>query len=97
MTPWKEVYVRSGAGGAQIVAELRSIGDRDAQLSVPMILENVEGAEAARVALAAAFDDPAVSELRVFNIGDGAAMSGLLIAGRRGATDETTYLVFLMD
>ena len=62
-----------------------------------MILEGVEGAEQARAALAAAYDDPAVTELRVFNLGDGEAMSGLLVAGRRGATGEATFLVFLMD
>ena len=65
--------------------------------SVPMILENIDGAEQARAALAAAYDDPAVTELRVFNLGDGEAMSGLLVAGRRGATGEATFLVFLMD
>jgi len=37
-----------------------------------------------------------VSELRAFNLGDGEAMSGLLAAGRRGSTGETTFLVFLM-
>ena len=51
----------------------------------------------ARAALAAAFDDPAVTELHVFNLGDGGAMSGLLVAGRRQGTGEATFLVFLMD
>lgn len=97
MGPWKEVYVRDPATRPDIAAELRGIGDPDARLSVPMVLENVEGAEAARAALSAAFDDPEVSELRVFNLGDGGAMSGLLVAGRRGASGETTFLVFLMD
>lgn len=50
-----------------------------------------------RSALSAAYDDPAVTELCVFNLGDGEAMSGLLIAGRRGASGESTYLVFLLD
>ena len=62
-----------------------------------MILDSIEGAETARAALSAAFDDPAVSELRAFNLGDGEAMSGLLVAGRRGASGEATFLVFLMD
>ena len=62
-----------------------------------MLLENVDGAEQARAALAAAYDDPAVTELRVFNLGDGGAMSGLLVAGRRTATGEAAFLVFLMD
>ena len=37
-----------------------------------------------------------VSELRVYNIGDGSAMSGLLIAGRR-ENGEATFLTVLMD
>lgn len=93
--PWKEVYVRPAGGRRDIVAELRGITDRDAGLSVPMILDNVDQAEQARAALAAAFDDPAVSELRVFNLGDGGAMSGLLVAG--GRKDAAIFLVFLLD
>jgi hypothetical protein len=97
MGPWKEVHARKSGAKHDIVAELRAIADADAQLSVPMVLDNVHGAEAARAALSAAYDDPAVTELRVFNLGDGEAMSGLLVAGRRAETGEATFLVFLMD
>jgi hypothetical protein len=38
-----------------------------------------------------------VTELVVYNVGDGAAMSGLIIAGRRGETGKATFLVFLLD
>jgi hypothetical protein len=38
-----------------------------------------------------------VTELRAFNLGDGGAMSGLLVAGRRSLGGESTFLVFLMD
>ena len=71
--------------------------DREARLSASVILDEVDDAENARAALAAAFDDPAVSELAVYTVGDGAAMAGILIAGRRGDTGETTFLVFLLD
>lgn len=97
MGSWKEVYARQPGAKPDIVAELRSIADRDARLSVPMILDNIEGAEVARDALRAAFDNPAITELRAFNLGDGAAMSGLLVAGRRGSSGETVFVVFLMD
>ena len=97
MGPWREIYRRPAGAKPDIVAELRGTADRDAQRSVPMILDVVENAEAARAALSAAVDDPAVTELRAFNLGDGEAMSGLLVAGRRGASGETTFLVFLMD
>ena len=97
MGPWKAVYTRPADGKRDIIAELRGITDRDARQSVEMILDNVDAPEKARAALAAAFDDPAVTELRVFNLGDGGAMSGTLVAGRRGATGEATFLVFLLD
>ena len=96
MGPWKEVYARPVGVKPDIVSELRGIADPDAQNSVPMILDVVQGADKARVALAVAYDDPAVTELRVFNLGDGGAMSGLLVAGRRD-TGEAAFLVFLLD
>jgi heat shock protein HslJ len=96
MGPWKQVYTRQTGTKHDIVAELRGIQDSDAALSVPMILDNIEGAEKAREALSTAFDDPSMTELLVYNLGDGGAMSGILVAGRR-SNGETTYLVFLSD
>lgn len=92
--PWREVYVRGADARHDIVAELRGIDDAAAR-SVPMILDVVERAEDGRAALAAVYDDPDMDEVRVFNLGDGGAMSGLLLAGRRARS--TTLLVFLMD
>ncbi len=97
MGPWREVYARTPGVKADIVAELRAISDPDARLSVPMILDNIEGAEAARAALSAAYDVPTVTELRAFNLGDGEAMTGILIAGRRASSGEAAFLVFLLD
>ena len=97
MGPWKEVYARPAGAKPDVVAELCAIIDTNAALSAPIILDVVQDAEKAHAALAAAFDDPAVTELRVFNLGDGSAMSGILVAGRRGATGEATFLVFLLD
>lgn len=97
MGPWKRVYTRPADGTPDIVAELRGMDDRQARLSASMVLDEVEDAETARAALAAAFNDPAVSELTVYTLGDGAAMAGILVAGRRGEGGETTFLVFLLD
>lgn len=97
MTPWKEVYTRDCSTQQNIVSELRTITDADARISVPMILDNIEDSATAQAALSGAFDDPAITELRVFNTGDGAAMSGILIAAFRGESSEATFLVFLMD
>jgi hypothetical protein len=97
MGPWRQVYARPAAAAVDIVAELRAIADPDAARSIPMILDNINGAEQARASLAAAFDDPAMSEVGVFNLGDSGAMSGILVAGRRAATGEAIFLVFLLD
>jgi hypothetical protein len=96
MGPWKEVYARKPGATRDIIAELQGITDRDAQLSVPMILDAVKDADKARQALSAAYDDAAVADLAVYNLGDSGAMSGLLVAGRRD-TGEATFLVFLLD
>lgn len=96
MGPWKQVYVRDPGTQPDIVVELRAIRDPDAAISVPMILDNLQDAERARAALSAAYDDLSVAGLQVYNLGDGEAMSGLLVAGRR-VNGETTFLVFLLD
>ncbi|MEA3335788.1 MAG: hypothetical protein U9R25_07740 [Chloroflexota bacterium] len=97
MGPWKEVYSRQPDTIHDILAELRGMADPDAAMAVEMILENVDNPEQARLALVDAFDDPAVTELKAFNLGDGEAMAGILVAGRRPAQGEGTFLVFLMD
>ena len=61
-----------------------------------MILDDVDDADTAQAALAAAFDDPLVTELRVFNLGDGGAMSGILVAGKL-QNHGAIFLVFLLD
>lgn len=95
--PWKEVYLREPGNTPDIVSELGNIPDCNVRLSLPMLLDTLENAEVAKTALSAVYDDPAVTELRVFTIGDGEAMSGILIAGRDGGSGEATFLLFLMD
>jgi hypothetical protein len=97
LSAWQEIYARQPEATADIIAELRSISDRSARLSVSLILDEIENAEQARAALSNVFDDPAVLALSVYTIGDGAALSGLLIAGQRAETDEAVFLVFLLD
>lgn len=96
MEPWQRVYQRQAAGRHDIVTELRSITDPAAQSSVTMLLDAIADPDAGRQALAAVYDDADVETLAVYTLGDGAALSGLLIAGqdRHG---ETTLLVFLLD
>ncbi|UBF26229.1 hypothetical protein K9N68_32770 [Kovacikia minuta CCNUW1] len=97
MSAWKQVYVRPPGIQPNIVAELKAIGDPAAANYVPILLLNETDDQAkAQQALASVFDDPQVTNLNVYAIGDGAAMSGLLLAGCR-ATGETTILVSLLD
>jgi DNA polymerase IIIc chi subunit len=96
MASWQRVYQRQAADRRDIVTELRSITDPAAQSSVTMLLDAIADPEAGRQALSAVYDDAEVATLAVYNLGDGAAMSGLLIAGR-DHSGETTLLVFLLD
>lgn len=96
LAPWAETYRRPDDAARDIAAELSAIEDFDTQMQVDMILNNIDNADKARDALSVAYDAPDVSELRAYNIGDGEAMSGLLLAGRR-ENGETTFLLFIMD
>ena len=96
MGPWKEVYVRKAGTKHDVQKELQGIDDNDASISVPLILELSQNAAEARKALSAAYDAADVIDLRVYTIGDGAAMSGLLVAGLR-ENGEATLLAALMD
>lgn len=97
MSAWKQVYVRPHGIQSDIVAELKAIADPLAAQYVPMLLlTETDDQSSAQQALAAVFNDPQVTDLRIYAIGDGAAMSGLLLAGSR-TTGETTILVSLLD
>lgn len=94
---WQQIYTRPQGADHAVVSELRAIKDRSAAQSVDLLLDEVADPKAAQQALATAFDDPAVTELAVYKIGDGAAMAGLLVAARRVAGGQTVMLVFLLD
>jgi hypothetical protein len=96
MSAWKKVYTRSPGAKHDVIAELNAINEANATLSVPMFLTGIENPEPAQKALARAFDDQTVVDLEVFTLGDGGAMSGILITGRR-KNGETTFVTFLMD
>lgn len=96
MTPWKEAYARKKSSKRDVVKELKAIDDFDTQLSVPLILDPAESTDQEKNPLEAAFNDPGVEDFRVYNIGDGSAMSGLLLVGRRD-NGETTILTALLD
>ncbi len=95
--PWALLWERPAGAAGDIVAELRGLSDRGARMSAGLLLDEVEGAEDARAALATVFDDPAVTRLAVYRTGDGAAMSGLAIAGHTRDAGVATVVLLLMD
>jgi len=96
MGPWQRVYSRPAGAARDIVAELRTLANRDAAISASVLLDSVDAPEQAQAALAAVFDDPAVAELTVYTLGDVGAMAGLLVAGLRQERGAI-FLVFLLD
>lgn len=97
MGPWAEVYVRPEGGEPDVLAELGSLHDPRVASSVSILWEGAEDPAAASKALRAAFDDDGVTRFALYSIGDGAAMSGLLLAGARAAEGEAVILTLLMD
>lgn len=96
MGPWQRVYSRPAGAARDIVAELRTLANRNAAMSASVLLDSVDAPEQAQAALAAVFDDPAVAELTVYTLGDSGAMAGLLVAGLR-QDRSAIFLVFLLD
>ena len=79
LSTWGVVYERNLSSPPDIIQELKTIPDRGVRMSAGLLLENQEDAAAAQTALRGAFDQSAIRELKIYRIGDGAAMSGLLI------------------
>jgi hypothetical protein len=96
MSTWKQVYVRPTGMQPDIVAELKAIAERSAAQYIPMLLLSETDDQArAQQALASVFNDPQVTDLSVYAIGDGAALSGLLLAGY--CSNKVTILISLLD
>ena len=94
--PWRETYRRNRAIRHDIVAELRDIQDPESRLQAGAFLDTIDDAAEAHSALAAAYNGPEMLDLHVYNLGDGDAMAGLLIAGLR-QNNDVTIVAFLLD
>jgi hypothetical protein len=93
----KQVYARQTGKTSQIVSELKVIATTEVASFVPLLLlTHTEQSEKAQKTLSTVYDDPGVAELRLYTIGDGGAMSGLLIIGHR-TTGEAIILISLLD
>ena len=95
MGPWRRVVQRTAGDTRDVIGALLAIEDPDARRSVSLVLEIGDDQAKVEGALRAAFDAEAVTSLDVYNIGDGGAMSGLLLAAAREG--HVIALVTLMD
>ena len=78
---WKLVYERSKGTTPDILAELSNLKDTDAKRSVPLLTEFIENADQGKLALAAVFNHPDITNFRVYTVGDCEALAGLLVCG----------------
>lgn len=92
-----ELASRGANRGSKILDILRSLEDPTTRSAAALMLDGGTDPEASAGVLERAFDHAAISELRVFAIGDGGAMSGLIIASRDTECMEDILLSFLMD
>lgn len=94
---WAMVAARRSGMSPGVLQLLQSIEDPQTRSAVDVLVEGGSDPAAARPALTGAFDRPGVADLAVFSIGDGDAMSGLMIVAREIEEPEVVSLVFLMD
>lgn len=97
MATFARVHRRDPDGARDVVAELGAIEDAGARRAVRVFLDGLEDPAAGAAALHAAFDADDVSELEVYRIGDGEALSGLLLVGAATAPEGVCVVAFLMD
>ena len=96
---WLSTWLRVGSRvqpAVPILQDLASLQDRQSRQSGEFMLEGHADVAATKRALSQAFDNPEMAERQIYRIGDGEAMSGILIAGRHRA-GESVFLAFLMD
>lgn len=94
---WSRVASRDGPDRTPVLHILTALTEPEVRSAADMLTAGHPDPDAAGRALAAAFDAPGVSELKLYRIGDGGAMSGVLIAAREDARNAAVFLVFLMD
>ena len=92
---WRLVQAREGAG--DIVAELTTSSSPVVKSATDMLLNtNAAARDDVYAALSAAFDSSDTDVMQIYEIGDGAAYSGVLVAGRM-KSGATAILAFVMD
>jgi hypothetical protein len=90
------LHTRPANGSDGIVAELSALNDPALRSILELLVDNMEDPAAARAALAGAFDGPAISQLRLYALGDGEQYSGVEIAARN-VDGQAVFLLLLLD
>lgn len=93
---FREIYRRPPGDTRGIDAELHAIKEPALRSVVTAMIDDMDDPAAARTALAAVFDLPAVADLRLYALGDGEQLAGVEVAARR-ADDRGLFLVLLLD
>lgn len=94
MPAFKQVLVRNGAG--KVLEDLTKIEDPDAKNSVGLLTDAVEDSAGAQQALSSAYDNADLLEVGAFTIGDGEAMSGIILLGSF-VDNQYMAVIALMD
>lgn len=91
-----EIYRRAGGDARGICAELHALQPPALRGVVQAMVDDMDDPGVARAALATVFDDGAVSDLRLYALGDGEAMAGVAVAAL-DASGAAVFLVMLLD
>ncbi|MDP1561108.1 MAG: hypothetical protein Q8M16_06900 [Pirellulaceae bacterium] len=93
---WKLLHERPVGGSGDIVAEIEGIRDPESGSAAQMLLDAGPDPDRAIAALRTAFNDPGITQLKIFKIGDGGSMSGAIIAAENNA-NVRLFLIILLD
>lgn len=97
LASWSLAAARDSDRAASVIDLLESLEDPLTRSAADMLVNANPDPDAARNALIVAFDQERVGHMEIYSIGDGEAMSGVLIAAHIRDASEATFLVFLMD
>lgn len=93
---FKELYRRAPGATDGIVAQLHAIKDPALRGVVTAMIDDMENPDAARAALAAAFDYSGVRDLRLYALGDGEQMTGVQVAALNNE-GNAIFLTMVLD
>lgn len=96
LSTWKLLHQRPVGSGGDIVAEIEAIRDPESGSAAQMLLEAGPDTERAAATLRSVFNDAEISQLQIFKIGDGGAMSGAIIAAE-WPSGARVLLIILLD